>query len=116
MYLDSLTIVGDLLLAISAAGCLYLVGAGIATHRFSRRARRKTDESPPVSILKPLCGEDLELFDNISSFCRQNYPAWQVVFGVQSPDDPAIPLVRRLMLEFPSADLALVVDTAPPQG
>jgi ceramide glucosyltransferase len=116
MYLDSLTIAGDLLLATAAAGCLYLIAAGVATRRFAQRPRGKPMESPPLSILKPLCGEDLELFDNLSSFCRQDYPTWQVVFGVQSPDDLAIAVVRRLMLSFPLADLALVVDSAPHRG
>jgi ceramide glucosyltransferase len=116
MYLDSLTIVGDLLLGASAAGCLYLVAAGFATRRFAGRARAKHPEPPLVSILKPLCGEDPGLFDNLASFCRQNYPAWQIVFGVQAPDDPAIAVVRRLMAEFPAADLALVIDSSQPRG
>jgi ceramide glucosyltransferase len=116
MYLDSLTIVGDLLLGASAAGCLYLVAAGFATRRFAGRAGAEHPESPPVSILKPLCGEDPGLFDNLASFCRQNYPAWQIVFGVQSPDDCAIAVVRRLIAEFPAADLALVIASSQPRG
>jgi ceramide glucosyltransferase len=116
MYRDFLTIVGDLLLATCAAGCLYLVAAALATRRFAARPRADRLESPPISVLKPLCGEDPGLFDNLASFCRQGYPAWQIVFGVQASDDPAIAVVRRLMVEFPAAELALVVDTARPRG
>jgi ceramide glucosyltransferase len=116
MSLDSLTIAGDFLLVLCATGCLYLVAAGLATRRFAARASTMQRESPPVSVLKPLCGEDPGLFDNLASFCRQNYPAWQVVFGVQAPDDPAIAVVRRLIVEFPAADLALVVDAARPHA
>jgi ceramide glucosyltransferase len=116
MSLDSLTIAGDFLLVLCAAGCLYLVAAGFATRRFAARARTRRPESPAISVLKPLCGEDLGLFDNLASFCRQDYPAWQIVFGVQAADDPAIAVVRRLMVEFPAADLALVVDAARPHA
>jgi ceramide glucosyltransferase len=116
MYPDSLTIVGDLLLGASAAGCLYLVAAGFATRRFAGRTRAKQPESPAVSILKPLCGEDPGLFDNLASFCCQSYPAWQIVFGVQAPHDPAIAVVRGLMAKFPAADLVLVIDASQPRG
>src|ERR1700675_1626932 len=116
MYPDSLTIVGDLLLGASAAGCLYLVAAGFATRRFAGRTGAKKPESPAVSILKPLCGEDPGLFDNLASFCCQSYPAWQIVFGVQAPHDPAIAVVRGLMAKFPAADLALVIDASQPRG
>jgi ceramide glucosyltransferase len=114
MYLDSLTIAGDMLLAGSALGCLYLAAAGLAARRFAARPRAPQVQSPPVSILKPLCGEDPGLFDNLASFCRQSYPVWQVVFGVQAPDDPAIAVVRRLMHDFPAADLVLVIEASRP--
>jgi ceramide glucosyltransferase len=111
MYLDSLIYVGWVLLGGSAAGCLYLVAAGLATRRFAVRPRAtQTESAPPVSVLKPLCGEDPGLFDNLASFCRQSYPAFQIVFGVQQRDDPAIAVVRRLIAQLPAADLALVVE------
>ena len=109
MYLTLLSFVGWLLLAGSAAGCLYLLAAGVITRGFAARPRL-TFAGPPASVLKPLCGEDPGLYDNLASFCRQDYPAWQVVFGVQDPDDPAIAVVRRLMAEFLAADLTLVVE------
>jgi ceramide glucosyltransferase len=110
MYLDSLTFVGWLLLAGSACGCLYLLAAGVVTRRFAAAPTRQRTDSPPVSVLKPLCGEETGLYDNLVSFCRQDYPGWQIVFGVQNPGDPAIAVVRRLMAEFPDADLSLVVE------
>ena len=64
----------------------------------------------PVTVLKPVCGLDANLDDNLRSFCRQDYPAYQVVFGVRDADDPAIPLIERLIADFPDRDLALVVD------
>ena len=119
MYLDSLTFigfVGGVLLAGSSVGCLYLIYAGFAVRHFTTRRPPPTVESLPVSVLKPLCGEDPELYANLASFCRQAYPRWQIVFGVQDADDPAIGVVRRLMVEYPSADLALVVESGRRDG
>lgn len=110
MYLDSLIILGWLLLAGSSAGCLYLVYAGWVTRRFAARAQQRPADSPPVSVLKPLCGEDPDLYENLASFCRQDYPAWQIVFGVQDAGDPAIAVVRRLIADFPSVELKLVIE------
>jgi len=110
MYLDSLIILGWVLLAGSSAGCAYLAYAGWVTRRFAARAQQRPVRSPPVSVLKPLCGEDPELYENLASLCRQDYPAWQIVFGVQDAADPAIAVVRRVMAEFPAAELKLVIE------
>lgn len=110
MSFNALIFIGYLLIAGSALGCLYLLYAAAAVRRFAARPRARLAAAPPVSVLKPLCGEDPGLYDNLASLCRQDYPCWQIVFGVQDAGDPAIPVVRRLMTEFPAADLALVVD------
>jgi len=116
MSLNSLIFLGWLLLAGSAAGCVYLLCAGFAARGFAARLPERAGESPPASLLKPLCGEDPELYANLASFCRQDYPAWQIVFGVQDPADPAIAVVRRLIAEFPDADLKLVVESGRGSG
>jgi ceramide glucosyltransferase len=64
----------------------------------------------PVSVLKPLCGVEPELYDNLRSFFRQNHAAFQLVFGVRDATDPAIEVVRRLQAEFPAVDTSLVID------
>ena len=99
-----------LLVAASAAGCLYLWYACHAVERFCRRASAKAATVAPVSVLKPLKGEDSALAENLRSFCRQDYSPFQIVFGVADADDPAIPVVRALIAEFPAGDLALVID------
>ena len=44
------------------------------------------------------------------SFCEQDYPEYQIVFGVADRNDTAIPIVTRLMQEFPHRDMTLLVD------
>jgi ceramide glucosyltransferase len=110
MNLDLLRLVGWVLWAASGAGCLYLLYAGRATRRFAGRPSPLLAPPVPVSVLKPLCGEDQGLDENLRSFCRQDHPRMQVVFGVQYPGDPAIAVVRRIIADAPGADLVLVVD------
>jgi ceramide glucosyltransferase len=63
-----------------------------------------------VTILKPLHGDDPDLYANLASFCRQAYPTVQVVFGVRDAADSAVAVVRRLIADLPDADLELVID------
>jgi ceramide glucosyltransferase len=99
-----------LLEAMSLIGVAYLVLAGIAVRRFAARPTPQGPTSEPVTILKPLHGEDAELYENLRSFCVQSYATYQVIFGVRDANDAAIPIVRRLIGEFPDTDLTLVID------
>lgn len=91
--------------------CYYLVCIFAAKRFFSNPRPRYTGELPPVTILIPLCGTDFEAFENHASFCLQDYPTYQIVFGVRDPGDPSIPIVRRLMAEFTQRDIDLVVSS-----
>ncbi len=75
----------------------------------TRRPRRLPDHTPPVTIYKPLKGEDEGLEENLRSFFRLDYPTFQLLFCVADPDDPAIPVVERLLVEFPNQDAGLIV-------
>lgn len=70
----------------------------------------KPKEWPTVTLFKPLHGLDFELETNLRSFCTQEYPAYQVIFGVSSADDPAIPIVRDLLASLTDLDAELVID------
>ena len=96
----------------SLAAIAYVSLAFVAIHRFRRRRseRRPNDFAPPVTVFKPVCGVDFELDKNLRSFCTQDYPCFQVIFVVRSPDDPALPIVERIIADFPDRDIALVVD------
>ena len=77
---------------------------------FFRRKKQPCTQFPPVTILKPVKGVDADSFANFASFCCQDYPRFQMVFAVASASDPAIPVIERLIAEFPAVDLELVVD------
>lgn len=70
------------------------------------------DFTPPVSILKPVKGVDGDSFENFASFCRQDYPQYQIVFAAASAADPVIPVIERLIAAFPEVDITLVVDAS----
>ncbi|MDQ6768218.1 MAG: bacteriohopanetetrol glucosamine biosynthesis glycosyltransferase HpnI [Candidatus Eremiobacteraeota bacterium] len=107
------SLVAFAMLTASAAGVAYLALALQRTVAFGRRKARPYplgNFTPPVTVLKPLCGAEPQLFENLSSFCEQDYPSFQVVFGVRDPDDPAADVARRLIERFPDRDLSLVID------
>jgi ceramide glucosyltransferase len=95
----------------AALGCAYALFGTTAARDFARSKAGSPPKSfPPVTILKPLHGAEPDLFANLATFCRQNYPApVQVVFGVADPADPSAAVVRRLVAEFPDRDLELVI-------
>jgi ceramide glucosyltransferase len=77
--------------------------------RGSGEAARPTPVLPPISILKPLKGIDPEIYESFRSHCQQDYPEYEIIFGVSDPNDPAIESVRALQREFPDRRIQLVV-------
>lgn len=70
---------------------------------------RPTQSLPPVSILKPLKGTDPDIYESFRSHCLQDYPEYEIVFGVSDPEDPAVASVRQLQRDFPERPIKLVV-------
>lgn len=97
-------------LLIAAAPLAYYGFASAAAWRFFRRERSRElpDFTPPVSVLKAVRGVDFATFENYSSFCRQNYPDYEILFAVNDFEDPAAAVIRRLMAEFPQRSIRLL--------
>jgi ceramide glucosyltransferase len=108
---DILKILSLLLDVSSLIGCVYLATATAVVARFVRRPVATTSVQRPASVMKPLCGQDPGLLDNLLSFADQPYSEFQIVCGVQSSEDTAIPVVERLQHERPNIAVRLVVDS-----
>ncbi|WP_070108526.1 bacteriohopanetetrol glucosamine biosynthesis glycosyltransferase HpnI [Burkholderia plantarii] len=104
-----LPILDCMLLALTCAACAYAWFAALAPAPRAPDSRWR-DGRAGVSVLKPLCGAEPRLYENLASFCRQRHPRYQIICGVASPADPAIAVVRRLQTDFPDCDLELVID------
>jgi ceramide glucosyltransferase len=96
---------------VLAATWTYLIAAAVAVTRFVRRSCPTSPDRPAVSILKPLHGMEPGLYENLRSFAEQDYPAGQIILGVNDPGDGALAAAQVLIHDFPSRDIALVVDT-----
>ena len=100
------------ILGVAAIPFIYYLIALFSTWQFFRR---RTPEravnspfTPPVSILKPIRGLDPDAYDNFASFCRQDYPDYEILFCVGSDDDPVLPLLRKLADEFPERQIRVL--------
>jgi ceramide glucosyltransferase len=100
--------------ALSSLGFYLLSACGIASFLNHQRGKHLLNEFRehsllPVSILKPLKGLDPQMWEAFCSHCEQDYPEFQLIFGVSDPDDPAIALVRRLQEKYPHRKIDLLV-------
>jgi len=93
---------------------VYCVLAVIAAENYCAARRSDAENFPPISILKPLAGEDLGLEDHLRSFFEQKYRQYEILFAVRSQDDPAIAVVEKLCAAFPATPTRLIVTGEPP--
>jgi ceramide glucosyltransferase len=102
-----LAAVVSILLAGSWVYCVFVV---LGVRRYLAVAPPPAVELAPISVLKPLCGEDEGLEENLRSFFTQQYPAFEIIFGVHLIDDPAAALAQRFIEEYkPRVSARLVV-------
>jgi ceramide glucosyltransferase len=109
-----LLLIGVLLLCIGAIVYYGLaIYAAIAfftqTRSLSPDCSPSPEFCPNVTILRPICGLDSNAYENLASFCRQDFPCYQIIFGIQSQADPSIAVVQQLIQDFPEIDIQFVV-------
>jgi ceramide glucosyltransferase len=101
--------------ALAVGAALYAIVAVVASFvsmaRVAGRERGAGLIPPrPVSVLKPLCGAEPRLFENLATFCEQTHPCFELICGVSRADDAAIAIVHRLQAVYPQCQISLVVD------
>lgn len=100
-----------IILAIAAIPFVYYLLSLYCTTLYFLDARkhsgRNSDFTPPVSCLKPIKGLDEDAYENYASFCRQDYPEYEIIFCVDE-DDPALPILEKLVRDFPERQIRLL--------
>jgi ceramide glucosyltransferase len=98
-------------LLMAAAPLGYYTAAALAALFFFRRERAKKirEFAPPASLLKPVRGVDFGSPENFASFCRQEYPEYEILFAVNDDADSAVPLIRQLIRDFPQRHIRLFI-------
>jgi ceramide glucosyltransferase len=114
MFISIMSVFTVILYLLCAASIVYVLYARHCVKRFGRQVSAarmaKAAPTPAVSVLKPVCGLESGLYENLRSFCDQDYPDFQIVFAVRDAADPAIPVIARVRREFPELSTDLVVD------
>jgi ceramide glucosyltransferase len=110
------TIVGYALLVTATFPFFYYVLVLYSSWRFFRRPVTSVGAepgsfTPPVSNLKPIRGMDPEAYENFASFCRQDYPDYELVFCVGAKDDPIVPVLEKLAKDFPQSHIRILFGT-----
>jgi len=103
-----------IILLLAIVPLAYYSTAILAAIRFFRRERKKrlSEFRPPVSILKPVRGTDFASYENFASFCVQNYEDYEILFCVNEMSDAAVPVIQRVMKEFPERRIRILSGAA----
>src|SRR5271156_3200369 len=93
----------DAFLVLAAIPFIYYLIAIVSSWRYFSKPVSRPDGlfTPPVSILKPFRGMDPDAYENLASFCRLDYPEFEIVFCVDPGDEAILSVLARLTAEFP---------------
>jgi ceramide glucosyltransferase len=102
------------ILVLAAAPLAYYIVALVAAARFIRNTSPQAAEfHPGISILRPVRGLDRETYENYTSFCNQDYPDFEILFCVADAEDPAVPIIHKIMVDFPDVSVQMLVGSEP---
>lgn len=99
--------------AMAAAGLAQGWAGAAQVARFAAAPAAMIPDPAPITILKPLCGNEKLLGMALESFFLLDYPSYQLVFGVQDQADPVLPVLADLQARYPAVDAHLVLDPTP---
>ena len=110
------------ILALALGPLLYYLVGIYSAWRFFRVAHQASsnavigdpglatgDAAAPISVLKPVRGLDPNAYENFASFCLQDYPEFEILFAVSDAADPAVPVVQKLIADFPGVPIRVIV-------
>ena len=101
-----------ILLGVASFPFIYYTLVLYSSWRFFRQPTFVLPENsaftPPISNLKPVRGLDPDAYENFASFCQQDYPEYEIVFCVDSHDDPVMPVIKRLQHDFPDRQIRVL--------
>jgi ceramide glucosyltransferase len=96
----------------AAIPCIFYTLAIYSSSRYFWQLRNESGKNvaftPPVSNLKPVRGLDRDAYENFASFCRQDYPEYELIFCVTDQTDPSVPVIQKLMKDFPECKIRLL--------
>ncbi len=96
-----MVVVSALLFAGASLGLLLYAIQLVSSRRHLRQPFAAPRRTPPISILKPLCGIDDDLERNLDHFAQLDYPDYEVLLGVRSTKDAAHPLALKAARRWP---------------
>lgn len=106
----SLPLAEWILIALCCVATCHAAAAALVRSGLRGAGDRDDARNVPVTVLKPLCGAEPRLMQNLETFCMQTHPSYQLLCGVSSASDPAVKVVERLRCLYPHLDIELVID------
>jgi ceramide glucosyltransferase len=109
-----MAVAAAVLLALTAGSLVFGLLVIVAAWRYMRVRPPRLERAVAISLLKPLCGLDEGLEENLRSYFRQDYPEFEILLAVRQADDPAVAVAEKLRAEFPGVPARLIVTGEPP--